>query len=100
MHCWHHEGVRNRGDFKDSQKRFIAEWRLGNVPSEALVQWATDALVEGIDSPSLRELAGLGRLHNPRGAGELFPRVVEELLVKSRRERTPPGSSLGQRRTT
>ena len=40
---------------------------------------AIDALVEGSDSPSLRELAGLGRLDDARAARELFPRVVEEL---------------------
>lgn len=44
------------------------------------MQWATDALVEGSDAPSQRELGWFGRLDDPRSAGELFPRVVEELL--------------------
>jgi hypothetical protein len=60
-------------------KSYAANWRLGNIPSEQLVQWAVDALVEGVDSPSLRELAALGRADDPRRASELFPQVLEEL---------------------
>jgi hypothetical protein len=35
--------------------------------------------VHGLDSPSLRELAGLSQRDDPRLAGEVFPTVVEEL---------------------
>jgi hypothetical protein len=78
---WHHGDVTQpeRSGIVEP-KRFAAQWRLGEIGgSEALVSWAIEALVQGFDSPSLRELAGLGRLDDPRVAGELFPVVLAEL---------------------
>jgi hypothetical protein len=48
------------------------------VGSDRLIQLALDALLAGVDAPSLALLAGLGRAEEPR-AGELFDRVAEEL---------------------
>lgn len=71
--------VRNDPDYENQLKRYAANWRLGNIPSEELVQWAVDRLVDGLDSPSLRDLAGLGRADDPRRGAELFPKVIQEL---------------------
>lgn len=54
--------------------RFI----VGDVPSEDLPGIATDALVRGVDSPSLRELAGL-RPSDVREASDLFRAALDEL---------------------
>jgi hypothetical protein len=48
------------------------------VGSNRLIKAGLDALLGGVDSPSLRLLAGLGRREEPE-ASELFVRVVEEL---------------------
>ncbi|MER5640193.1 hypothetical protein ABT095_25015 [Kitasatospora sp. NPDC002227] len=48
-----------------------------HVPSARLIEVAGEALVAGVDSPSLVELAGLGRAEG--GAPELFDRAVAEL---------------------
>jgi hypothetical protein len=45
------------------------------------VEWAVAALVGGLDSPSLRELAGVSDRDDPRLAGELLSGVAEELGV-------------------
>lgn len=56
--------------------RFLA----GHVASEDLPSWAAQALVEGLDSPALRELAGLPR-SEVREARDLFQHAVAELGV-------------------
>jgi hypothetical protein len=48
------------------------------VGSDRLIQLGLDALVAGVDAPSLASLAGLSRAEEP-DAGELFDRVAEEL---------------------
>lgn len=52
--------------------------QVGLVPSEKYPDVAADLLVEGYDSPSLRELAGHLR-NDPRGAADLWGQVREEL---------------------
>ncbi|MFC8521477.1 hypothetical protein ACFVVC_04735 [Pseudarthrobacter sp. NPDC058196] len=52
--------------------------QVGLVPSENYPDVAADLLVEGYDSPSLRELAGHLR-NDPRGAADLWVQVREEL---------------------
>lgn len=54
-------------------------WRDGVVPSEALAEAATQALVDGLDSPSLRQLAGVPVPEAPYEAPELCERALEEL---------------------
>ena len=59
-----------------------AKWVLGLIPSEALPRIATDALEDGLDSPSLRDLAG--DLHPTLGAaGPLFEKILYEIGVGS-----------------
>jgi hypothetical protein len=55
----------------------------GQVGSDHLIEVGLSALLAGVDSPSLRLLAGLGRREEPE-APELFDRVLDELdLVPS-----------------
>lgn len=54
--------------------RFLA----GQIASERLPHLAAEALVEGFDSPALRELAGLSR-DEVREARDLFRRALTEL---------------------
>jgi len=53
-------------------------WALNRLPSESLVQIAADWLANGLDSPSLRELAGI---HLPvmSEVGPLFQQALTEL---------------------
>lgn len=63
-----------------SWEMVVAKWVLGLIPSSALPQIATDALVAGLDSPALRELAG--ELRPTRDAsGRLFEQILDELSV-------------------
>lgn len=60
----------------------VAGWRMvnGELRSEELPQLATDALIRGLDTPSLRVLAG----QNPadvRDSADLFRRALDELGV-------------------
>jgi len=48
------------------------------IGSDRLIQLALDALVGGVDTPALRQLAGLGRGEEPE-AHDLFEQVVHEL---------------------
>ena len=54
-----------------------ARWKLGNIPSDELVDVATEALVAGFDSPSLIRLAGLHQV-DIRDAHGLFERSCAE----------------------
>ena len=66
--------------------RFLA----GEVPSEDLPSWAAQALVDGLDSPALRELAGLPR-GEVREARDLFRQAVVELGAVLPTEDASPG---------
>lgn len=58
----------------------ICLWRDHLLDPDLLPEIATSLLVEGIDSPALRELAGLDLApHDPREATECLNRVFEEL---------------------
>jgi len=50
------------------------------VGSDVLIQTGLDALLAGVDSPSLRMLAGLGRSEGPE-ASELFDAAIDELSL-------------------
>lgn len=55
--------------------------RLGQtVGSDQLINAALDALLAGIESPTLAHLAGLGRSEEPE-AHDLFNRVIDELAL-------------------
>ncbi|WP_306324579.1 hypothetical protein [Streptomyces venezuelae] len=68
------------------QLRHIARERAFGRPvgSDKLIQAGLDALIAGIESPSLAMLAGLLRSEEP-GAPELFDQVLDEqgLLFRS-----------------
>ena len=51
----------------------------GNAQSEMLIDAATSALVEGLDSPSLRALAGLLVRDAPYDGQRLAERALDEL---------------------
>ncbi|CAN5684861.1 hypothetical protein BH20ACT23_BH20ACT23_12670 [soil metagenome] len=55
-----------------------AQWSLDQLPIEALPDIATEALVGGFDTPSMRQLAGV---HQPYywSAFPLFERMMNEL---------------------
>jgi hypothetical protein len=55
-------------------------WALGRLPSDQLPQVATDWLTEGLDSPSLRQLAGVGSPVMSE-VGPLFEKVLAELEI-------------------
>lgn len=55
--------------------------RLGRmIGSDKLIQAALDAVLGGVDSPSLIRLAGLGRNEEPE-AHDLFSQVIDELAL-------------------
>jgi hypothetical protein len=57
-----------------------ARWALGLIPSQALPQLATDALEAGLDSPSLRQLAG--ELHPTlESSGPVFEEILDKIGV-------------------
>ena len=57
-----------------------AKWVLGRLPSQALPAIATDALVSGLDSQALRELAG--ELHpTVEESGPLFEEILGEFGI-------------------
>lgn len=59
---------------------YLALWRLKKLPPERVPDIATEALVSGLDSPALRQLAGLIR---PTSAdvGQLVDRAAVETGV-------------------
>ncbi|HVQ19215.1 MAG TPA: hypothetical protein VMT27_09315 [Actinomycetes bacterium] len=48
------------------------------VGSDQLIQMALNALLDGVDTPALRQLAGLSRTEEPE-AHDLFEQVIHEL---------------------
>ena len=67
-----------------------ALWSRGSLPREELPEVATAALVAGLDSPSLRVLAGLTTVELDR-AHDLFDQALREL------GRPPPAPEVGVR---
>ncbi|PPK96187.1 hypothetical protein CLV92_105289 [Kineococcus xinjiangensis] len=61
-------------DLRALRARAVTE----DLPPEEMPDWATRALVEGLDSPALAELAGMGT-HDPRTVREVFHTAVDEL---------------------
>ncbi|MFE0463523.1 hypothetical protein ACFW1A_30155 [Kitasatospora sp. NPDC058965] len=67
------------GDALDSLRWLAIERASGrHTGSDRLIAVGLDALLSGVDSPSLPLLAGLGRAEEPE-APELFAKVLEEL---------------------
>ncbi|MFI7678259.1 hypothetical protein [Actinophytocola sp. NPDC049390] len=66
----------------DNRKRLLMaaiEVRGGSpVGSDELIRLALDALLDGVDTPALRQLAGLTRAEEPE-ARDLFEVVIDEL---------------------
>ena len=63
-----------------NRPHILTLWALGRLPSEQLPQVATDWLAEGLDSPSLRQLAGAGSPVMSE-VGPLFEKVLAELKI-------------------
>lgn len=61
-------------------RRLMADVWTGKSASSTLVDWATDQLVAGKDSPALRILAGLGRADS-REVRDYFPKALAELGI-------------------
>jgi hypothetical protein len=57
-------------------------WQQRHIPSEDLVDVATRALVEGADSPALRELAGVPKRFATQEAPDLALQALEELGLR------------------
>jgi hypothetical protein len=57
-----------------------AKWVLGRLPTQALPVIATDALVSGLDSQALRELAGELQ-PTDEDSGPLFEEILDEIGV-------------------
>ncbi len=63
-------------------RRMLRQPHLESTPgSDVLIQAATEALVAGLDSPALRELAGLGKSEEPE-APALFESALDELALR------------------
>ncbi|MEU6378875.1 hypothetical protein [Streptomyces sp. NPDC046909] len=56
-------------------------YQLDQVRVEHLPMTAAEALAAGVDSPALRELAGLSRHADPRDIRDAFEQAVEELEI-------------------
>jgi hypothetical protein len=69
-----------------------ALWSIGAASPQAVVRCACDALVAGLDSPSLRILAGLTRTEADYDVLEILPAALPELGL----DFYPPGAGDGQ----
>ena len=56
-----------------------ALWSIDAVSPQAVVSWACDALIAGLDSPSLRVLAGLTRAEADYYALDILPAALAKL---------------------
>lgn len=74
------------GDGRALLHRAAAQLTLDQIDSDHLPELATDALVNGLDTPYLREAAG-ARPHDRREPKFLFDRALDELRIE-RPERT------------
>jgi hypothetical protein len=72
-----------------------ALWSIGAVRSPAVVSSACDALVAGLDGPSLRILAGLTRAEADYDVPAILPAALAELGLAFH----PPGSLSGKEAT-
>jgi len=76
----------DRMDFNGDLSVAYALWQRGVAPSEDLVDTATWALVDGLDSPSLRALAGVSIADAPYEAPSLCEATLRELGLKPANE--------------
>jgi hypothetical protein len=76
-------GTLTRVDHRQLLLRAAIDERFGyQVGSDRLVHLALDALLSGVDTPALRQLAGLGQGEEPE-AHDLLVQVVNELGLSS-----------------
>ncbi|MFI6355475.1 hypothetical protein ACIBJF_23040, partial [Streptomyces sp. NPDC050743] len=74
-------------------RRVAQERALGrHVGSDRLIQAGLDALLAGVDTPSIALLAGLGRREEPE-APDLFDQVLEELSLHFETPADPTAAS-------
>ncbi|MFJ7159759.1 hypothetical protein ACIQUQ_33065 [Streptomyces sp. NPDC101118] len=81
-----HQGRRPHVMTEDEARRVLAalgRWRAfgSSVGSDRLIQAGLDALLAGVDCPSIGMLAGLTRQEEPE-ARELFDQVLDELGLR------------------
>lgn len=62
-------------------RSLLAQYVIGSLRVEELPRFAAEALVEGLDSPSLRQLAGAGE-EDAEECWMLFHRVIRELELE------------------
>ncbi|MFE0046149.1 hypothetical protein [Streptomyces albireticuli] len=60
-------------------QNLAALWSIGGVPAVKVVDAACDALVAGLDSPTLRSLAACTRAEADFDVPELVPEALDEL---------------------
>jgi hypothetical protein len=72
-----------------------AEWEANRLPRERVPELATELLLEGHDTPSLRVAAGLLASELDE-AHELFGRVLAELGYERQRDRRDRGEALAR----
>lgn len=68
----------------DPRAAIISAWArtlLDSQSPEELPDIASEALVQGVETPSLAELAGMGRSDPPAELHELFGEVIKELGI-------------------
>lgn len=65
----------------DTMRELVWEYAAHRVFPEDLPMAAAQALARGLDSPALRELAGLGRRSDAGDIRNLFERTLGELVI-------------------
>ena len=86
--------VKHRGGLRVSG---VALWSLDALPSERVVDAATDALAAGLDSQSLRVLAGTLERDATVEVPGLFPRVMAEIGLPFYHRGSPDGQLVAAR---
>jgi hypothetical protein len=65
----------------ETLRRLTCAYVTGDVSPEELPMIAAEAIVRGVDSPSLRQLAGLGRRDDTRDIRDLYRAAMDELGI-------------------
>jgi hypothetical protein len=64
-----------------NQQHMLALWALGRLPSEELPRIAAEWLADGIDTPAIRELAGISSPEMP-DVGPLFSKALSSTHLR------------------